>query len=136
MAGDLAIEAPEKPGGPVAMLSEWLERDRTVGIPEPWVASARAAGAAGGAIKARWEKLLAAVQAASELAEKEIGQMDEFAVEIRPDADRPALREALNYFRENRISGEPGFLTKLTQKTRLVALQRITCEWTRAEHGP
>lgn len=122
VAGDLAIEAPEKPGGPVAMLSDWLEKDRTVGIPEPWVASARAAGAAGGAIKARWEKLLAAVQAASELAEKEIGQMDEFAVEIRPDADRPALREALNYFRENRISGEPGFLTKLTQKTRLAAL--------------
>ena len=59
------------------MLSDWLEKDRTVGIPEPWVASARAAGAAGGAIKARWEKLLAAVQAASELAEKEIGQMDD-----------------------------------------------------------
>ena len=58
VAGDLAIEAPEKPGGPVAMLSDWLEKDRTVGIPEPWVASARAAGAAGGAIKARWEKLL------------------------------------------------------------------------------
>lgn len=121
-AGDLSIEAPYIAGGPVASLSEWLEKDRSVGVPDPWLVAARAAGAAGGAIKSRWEKLVSAVSEAASLAEKEIGQMDDFAVTVQPGIDREALREALQYFRENHISGEPGFLTKLTQKARLATL--------------
>lgn len=119
---EFSVEA-RKPGGqPMSSLADWLNRDRTAGEPEPWVLAARGAGAAGGALAGRWGKLLEEISAAAALAEKEIGQMDELPVELTDGADRAELREALVYFRDNGISGEPGFLTKLTQKARLAAL--------------
>ena len=124
-AGGLEVEAQSGRDGPLASLAPLIEKDLVLGMPEPWVLAARAAGAAGGAIAGRWEKLAAALAGAAALSEKEIGQMDELSVQIEPSADRAALREALCHFRDNRIYGEPGFLTKLTQKSRLAAL--ATC---------
>lgn len=120
--GELSVVARHPQGEPMASLSEWLNRDRTIGEPEGWVMAARAAGAAGGALEGRWKKLGEAITSAAALAEKEMAQMDDLPVGIREGTDRAALREALSYFRDNHINGEPGFLTKLTQKTRLAAL--------------
>lgn len=131
-AQGVAIDASGKEGESLATLSGWLERDRSVGEPDPWIIAARGAGAAGGATSQRWRKLAEEISQAAALAEREIGQMDELPVEIVPQADRAQLREALAYFIENHIAGEPGFLTKLTQKTRLAALAQARV----AGHAP